>query len=78
VQFQDLCRESVGGARQILDLAEGSLQAVNLRDGEDLCPKPVERTFIIYAVLFRSIHCESARPAHKRLDRHFRQDPPRL
>ena len=45
MQFQDLCRKPVGGAGQILDLAEVALEADNLLGGEGPCQELVEQTF---------------------------------
>ena len=47
MQLQDLCRKPVGGAGQVLDLAEVALEAVNLLGGKGPCQEPVERTFAV-------------------------------
>jgi hypothetical protein len=45
MQLQDLCRKPVGGAGQVLDLAEVALEAVNLLGGKGACQELVEQTF---------------------------------
>ena len=45
MQLQDLCRKPVGGAGQILDLAEVALQPVNLLGGKGACQELVQQTF---------------------------------
>ena len=47
MQLQDLCRKPVGGAGQVLDLAEVALEAVNLLGGIGACQELVERTFAV-------------------------------
>jgi hypothetical protein len=51
MQLQDLCRKPVGGAGQILDLAQVSLEGVNLLGGKGACQELVEQTFAVYSVL---------------------------
>jgi hypothetical protein len=50
MQLQDLCRKPVGGAGQILDLAEVALESVNLLGGKGACQELVEQTFAVYSV----------------------------
>jgi hypothetical protein len=50
MQLQDICREPVGGAGQVLDLAEVALSPVDLLGGKGACQELVDRTFAMYSV----------------------------